>query len=302
MPLALAVVGTVAGGVIAAKGASKAAKAQQQAATDANAVQERIANADREQQQRQYQQTRTDFAPYRGIGYGAINNLARISGIATPGYQGEFNANRYAMQNPDLAAIYGNDEAGLREHWDRYGQFEGSRQNPFDGAVAGTPGGAPDMSGFFTDPSYQWNRDEQERGLENTLSARGGAFSGNALRALSELQSNLASREFGNYWNRQAGLADLGQGGTAQTANAGANAANQTTGINQNLAAGQSRNILAAGDARASGIQGQYNAWGDAVGTLAGIGASRMANRNPLFQGVRRNGSFNPIRWRGPRY
>ena len=343
MCVAAAIVGTAAvSSAVSARGASKAAKAQQQAAQDSSAIQERIANADREQQQQQYQQTRNDFAPYRGIGYGAINNLARIAGISTPGYSGEFNAARYLAENPDLAAVYGRgrtaapvpqlaedgsgingaiarvvnfqnqmlpqaqadqgiDEEGLRQHWEQYGSKEG-RRSPFDGAVAGTAGGAPDMSSFFTSPDYNFRRDEGMRGLGNSFAAQGGAFSGNALRALSEFNSNLASGEFGNYWNRMAGLADMGQGGTAQTANAGANMANQISGINQNLAAGQSRNTLAAGDARASGITGRYNALSDGLGFIGGLGASYAMNNPNMWRGTVKTTGLPPSAYNVPRY
>jgi hypothetical protein len=239
--------------VVGAKGARDAAKVGAASAEAAGALQAQVARESTAEQRRQYDQTRADFAPYRAIGAGGINNLARVSGIGMPG---TFDAGLYRNSNPDLAAA-GYDDAGLQQHWDRYGRFEG-RASPMVGA---TTGGASDMSPFFTSPDYNFRRSEGQRDIGNSFAARGGAFSGNALKALSEFNSNLASGEFGNWWNRQAGLVDAGQGGTAQTASAGANTANAITGINQNAAGNIGNSMMQAGNARASGIQGATNAF-----------------------------------------
>lgn len=128
---------------------------------------------------------------------------------------------------------------------------------------AGQPGQASapgDFSAFFQSPDYTFRRDEGMRGLERSAAARGGAFSGNALRALSEFNSNLAAGEYGNYFNRLASIAGIGQTATNQTAAYGAE-----------HAATAGRNALYAGNARASGIIGQGNAIGQGVSDLAGI-------------------------------
>lgn len=118
-----------------------------------------------------------------------------------------------------------------------------------------------DMTNFFASPDYNFRREEGMRGLERTAAARGGAFSGNALRALGERNSNLASGEFGDWWDRQAGLAGFGQSATNATAMAGQNKANNV-----------SNNMIGAGDARASGIAGQANAWSGAISGLTNYG------------------------------
>jgi hypothetical protein len=97
-------------------------------------------------------------------------------------------------------------------------------------------------------PSYQFVRDEGQRGMEYSAAARGGAFSGNALRELSRFNQGLASSEYGNWWNRVAGLA-----GAGQTANDNLGNAYLSTG-------NDIRNSLyAQGNARASGIMGAAN-------------------------------------------
>lgn len=111
-----------------------------------------------------------------------------------------------------------------------------------------------DMSSFYTSPDYNFRRTEGQRGIQQTAAARGGAFSGNALKALSEFNSNLAAGEFGNWWDRTARQAGSGQGAAESLAVLGANKANYVGNA-----------LMSAGDARASGIIGQGNALSQGV-------------------------------------
>lgn len=142
-----------------------------------------------------------------------------------------------------------------REDLSQYREIGGNALGRLDRTSTG------DMTNFFASPDYNFRREEGMRGLERTAAARGGAFSGNALRALGERNSNLASGEFGDWWNRQAGLAGIGQSATNATAMAGQNKANNV-----------SNNMIGAGDARASGIAGQANAWSGAISGLTNYG------------------------------
>jgi len=117
---------------------------------------------------------------------------------------------------------------------------------------------AGDMSGFFASPDYNFRRTEGTRGINNSFAARGGALSGNALRALSDFNSGLASQEYGNWWNRQAGRAGIGQTATNAAGQLGA----ATAGNIGNA-------LLAQGDARASGINAIGNAGINALGNVA---------------------------------
>ena len=99
---------------------------------------------------------------------------------------------------------------------------------------------------FQASPGYEWARNEGIRDIGNSFAARGGAASGNALRALSEYQTGLAQQDYNNWWNRQAGVAGVGQNTAVNLGGIGANAAN---------VAG---NYLAdRGVARASGVLGR---------------------------------------------
>lgn len=129
-------------------------------------------------------------------------------------------------------------------------QFDVTQQNmaPWMEAGRNALGRLQDPNAFQSDPGYNFIRSEGMRGIERSAAARGGAFSGNALRALSQFNNGLASQDFGNWWNRQAGLAGVGQ---AATTNLGQFGANASTNIGNAM--------MGAGEARASGVMGQAN-------------------------------------------
>ena len=272
---------------------------------------------------RQYDQTRRDFAPYRNIGVGALNLLGQPYGLSTGtnginGYYGDdgdlihdsggvpmVNAERYAN---DPAYRHAWDKTlewekanrpgwkGQETYWARATNEDWSRlneslsrnladyrtQNPQQQGTQGAPG---DFSNFFASPDYNFRRTEGMRGLERSAAASGGAFSGNALRALSEFNSNLAAGEYGNYFNRLASIAGIGQTATNQTAAYGAE-----------HAANAGRNSLYAADARVSGIIGQGNAIGQGISDIAGAYGYYSRNRLPPYSGGGATGN-----WNGPR-
>lgn len=105
------------------------------------------------------------------------------------------------------------------------------------------------MRDFYASPDYNFVRTEGQRGIGNSFAARGGAFSGNALKALSQFNQNLAGGEYGDWWNRQAGLAGVGQ-----------TAVNTGAQVGQQSADSIARLTMAGGDARASGVVASRNA------------------------------------------
>jgi hypothetical protein len=169
----------------------------------------------------------------------------------------------------------------------------GTGTQPGAGSQPGQPG---NMSRFFTSPDYTFRRDEGQRGIGNSFAARGGAASGNALRALSEFNSNLASSEFGNYYNRLASLAGMQQTANNQNQQAGQYAASQ---IGQGL--------INQGDARASGAMGQYgailgglNGAANSLGNYFGNRYSSNHSWQPGPASLPGGGSINPnLPWIG---
>jgi hypothetical protein len=107
---------------------------------------------------------------------------------------------------------------------------------------------------FRQTPGYQFALQEGTRDIGNSFAARGGAASGNALRALNQFNSGLASHTFNTERNALMQMAGMGQVATGQAGNAAGQYANA-----------QSASQMAQGDARASGIMGGVNSLGNAV-------------------------------------
>jgi hypothetical protein len=107
---------------------------------------------------------------------------------------------------------------------------------------------------FQASPGYDWRRSEGQRDIGNSFAARGGAASGNALRALSEFNQGLAAGEFNNWWNQQAGLAGVGQ-----------NTAVNLGSFGQNTAGNVGNALADIGLSRASGIINRYGALGQGL-------------------------------------
>lgn len=104
------------------------------------------------------------------------------------------------------------------------------------------------IKNFLASPDYEFRRNEGMRGIQQSAAAKGSLYSGNALKALNEYNSNLASQEFGNYFNRQSQLADRGQNAAANQGAFGA----QNAGFVGNA-------LMDAGNAQASGTVGAAN-------------------------------------------
>lgn len=245
---------------------------------------------------RQYDTTRSDLAPYRVTGGGALNRIGELFGLPTT------TAEEWQSQQPQLV---GDTElpAGTTTKEIRPGYydvfFQGQRlgelrpggpngrfvndtgadipgllnQSRQQSQATNAPAG-PNLSAFLESPGYQFRRQEGTRGLERSAAARGGAFSGNALRALADFNSGLASQEFGTYFNQLASVAGIGQTATNQTAAYGAD-----------HAANASRNALYAGEARASGITDRANAIGDGLNQLGRIGGYYSQRGKPQSYG-----------------
>ncbi len=188
-PLAVAAGASVIGGVAQGIAGSKAAKAQRRGQEAAIA-----------EQRRQYDQTRSDFEPWRNTGSAALNVLAQVYGL--------------------------NNQGGPQS------------------------GAQPDYSAFYQSPDYEFRRTEGLRAIDRSNAARGWLNSGGADRQRMRYGSDLASGEYGNWFNRMAGIAGVGQSAANSTAQAGQNMANNVSNAYGNI-----------GNANAS----SYANWGSAV-------------------------------------
>lgn len=269
---AIGAAGAIGGGLLKSKGSGKAAKAQLKAAREANALQRYL-----------FEQSRADLQPYRQTGYGALNQMNRVMGLAPVntnvpqiGYDGRSNV--YGMGGYG-ANSYGALGGSLPPETIAALQAQGFSMPENMPAIGGTydQNGQPvedRYSGFYASPGYQFAYDNAMKGAERAASAGGylptanGGVSGRFSKEMARYSQGLASQEFGNYFNRLGVLAGVGQTATSEGnqlgANYGANAGNV---------------MMAAGDARASGIIGQADAWGDALQGVASAFGDYMKSR-----------------------
>jgi len=137
----------------------------------------------------------------------------------------------------------------------------------------------PNALAVMSTPGYQFGLDQGRAALEGSAAARGGLYSGAALKELTKFGNDYGTTKydqawnreqtgFGNRWGRLAALAGIGQTATQQTGEAGM------------------RTAGAIGDLRTSnaGYQGaagmaQANIWGNGINQLGGWAANRWGGR-----------------------
>jgi hypothetical protein len=134
----------------------------------------------------------------------------------------------------------------------------GQQQQPMQAPPQGA-GGGQNFDVLRNSPDYQFAMQEGMGNIGNSFAAKGGAASGNALRALSEFNQGMASQQIDKFLGRRGVQIDRGIGATNNTQNAATGYANNATGLYQDR-----------GDARASGILGRAGATMGAISGVAG--------------------------------
>jgi hypothetical protein len=116
-------------------------------------------------------------------------------------------------------------------------------------------------SAFIASPDYQFRLAEGNKAIERSAAARGLLGSGATLKAANDYAQNTASGEYGNWWNRMAGLAGVGQAAT----NTGIAAGQASTGniLNAYQQSGNARasSYVNTGSAINSGINNVLSAY-----------------------------------------
>lgn len=126
------------------------------------------------------------------------------------------------------------------------------------------------MRRFYESPDYQFRFREGQRAMDSSAAARGMLLSGAQLRALNEFGSGLASGEYGNYYNRLAGIAGMAQTPTNPYAGTQAGLYNQMIGA-YGQAGANTANMIGAG------ANSNANMWGNVLGGM---------DWNSLFKGI----------------
>lgn len=118
------------------------------------------------------------------------------------------------------------------------------------------------MNRFHTDPGYEFQRSEGEKGINRSLAARGGALSGAAVKAGVRFNQDTAQGAYSNYFNRIMGVVNPGAGAAGQSAAVGVQGAGMV-----------GNDLIRAGQARQSG----YNALGTGIGKSVNNGIAMLA-------------------------
>ena len=128
---------------------------------------------------------------------------------------------------------------------------------------SGQAANAPDYSAFYNSPDYQFALQQGQQAQDRDAAARGSLFSGQHTADTIQFGQGLASQQFGNYYNRLAGLAGVGQTAANQLGAYGQNYANAVGNLNMQNAGNQMNSIY-----------NRANASSNFANQLAGIGGN----------------------------
>ena len=117
-----------------------------------------------------------------------------------------------------------------------------------------------DLQGFQATPGYEFRMGEGQRALEAGAAARGGLYSGAAMRDLMKFGQDYGSNEYGNFFSRLGARADTGM-----------NAAQMSGAASQQAAAGVSNAFGNIGNAQAAGAMGRANAITGGMQNMLGV-------------------------------
>jgi len=243
---------------------------QADAATQSAQLQANAANQASAQQLAMFNTINAQQAPYRGVGYGALNT---ISGML-PGQQMQYDA-----QGNPIGSMTGT----------------GYLTKPFTSA---------DLIANL-DPSYQFMREQGLGATGQAMNVGGGGsnvnlaqtkFAEDYAKTGAQQAFNNFSAQQSNIYNRLAGIAGIGQAGQTQANTAGTNAANAMGQLGVGAAGAIGAGQVGAANAYAGGLQGIGSA-----GTLASLlgggggnvnqfgsvggGSSIMGSQSPLYGG-----------------
>lgn len=139
------------------------------------------------------------------------------------------------------------------------------------------------MGAFQASPGYQFRVQQGQQGIENSAASRGMLLSGSALKGVEAFRQGLAADEYGQFYNRLAGLAGAGQQAAAGSGSAGLSAA----GAMGQAAMGQGNSLASIYAGQQAGINQGINNLGFAFGAGSG-GGGAGGSVNPFQDAVGR--------------
>jgi len=272
---------------------SKAAKAQKQAAQTAADASNQATQAQVEEARRQYDLTRSDYAPQRAVGQSALYKLADMYGVSRPE-----DTSIYASGMPGGTATTIPEKFPALPPGVPSGRYFPA--SLYDSTLSKMPGYqpatttheapiamTPGYGGYEESPGYQWQLDQGLQAIDRQNAARGILNSGGADKARMRYATGLASGDYETFANRLAALAGVGQTATAGTAAAGASSSGQIINAYGQNAQNIGNAATAAGNARASSYANTGASISGTASNLAGM--YMMSNGgfgSPKYYGV----------------
>ncbi len=264
MPVGLVLgAASAVGGIAQASAASKAARAQKDAA-----------NRQIEVQKEMYDQTVNRLAPWVSSGMTANQAAGSMMGLNAAPTIGGVAPTINTVTTPGTPArggyafgTSGQDRQGFGRHtaatpattsYTVNGQNFDTMEAAQAYANANKTGGT--AWNFQNSPAYQFNMQQGLDAVQASQASKGGLYSGAAMEALQKTGAGIASNEFWNQYNALAGQSSAGQNAAGLQANAG-----------QNYATGASNALANYGNAAASGAIGVGNAFANGINNGLGI-------------------------------
>lgn len=237
MPWGLAATAVV--GLAGAAMSGSAAKDAAQTSADA-------ARAGTDAQLQMFNKTQANYAPQIALGQGAANMLGSIYGIGGGSSGG-------------TSAPSGTSAPGGLMSGGASGPGNRLQMGPVNrSTTAASPGASqpnPNYAAFYDTPGYKFSLDQGTQAINKQAAATGGLYSSNTLAAQNNYAQGTASTQYNSYINQLLSMAGLGN-----AASSGVGSAATATGQ------GVAGSLQNAGNAQASGILGQSNAFTNALG------------------------------------
>jgi len=276
------IIAPVAGALIGGKASKSAANTQAASAASAQAASDR-----------QFDITRSDLMPWMTVGKEGLYTLADLLGLNVPADTGDGTLGL----TPDQKTAYDNAKSLFEGKMLEYQILtaKGSHNAPLalsqanaakaqmdsilsSAGVSGVTRPRTDQFGsllkdfsledFEKEPGYEFRLGEGEKGINRSALARGLYDSGPTLKALNRFNQDYASGEYGEAWNRDAAEKSRKYNFLSGIGNTGQVTTQQVGSLGAQNAANQADLITGAGNARAAGIVGGANAWGNALSQI----------------------------------
>lgn len=203
-----------------------------------------------------------------------------------------------ARKNRALSSPWtGSGESALGQITKLLGLGNLTQEGNTDGIHWVKPFGSPDEArsaandAFVKSPGYQFRQEEGTKALDRSAASRGMTLSGAQTKATQTFGQNIASEEYGNYFNQLMGLAGLG--GQAQQGTQGANSSLAGVGANALVSGG---NMLAQGGAARGSA---YSSGANMLASGIGRGVQNAMFAGTLWGGGFGGGRTNPDAGRG---